>query len=107
MLATRLTAWLRPALTVAATAAMLALTACGGGSGAPNNPYEPPPPTPGPLVVVPAEAVAYAGTPLILSISSYPMFSLAAMLLTSGERNFPERVLLFISSDTIFSSLSS
>ena len=69
MLATRLTAWLRPALTVAATAAMLALTACGGGSGAPNNPYEPPPPTVGPLVVVPAEAVAYAGTPLILSIS--------------------------------------
>ena len=69
MLATRLTAWLRPALTVAATAAMLALTACGGGSGAPNNPYEPLPPTPGPLVVVPAEAVAYAGTPLILSIS--------------------------------------
>ncbi len=69
MLATRLTAWLRPALTLAATAATLALTACGGGSGAPNNPYEPLPPTPGPLVVVPAEAVAYAGTPLILSIT--------------------------------------
>ena len=58
MLAIRLTAWLRPALTVAATAAMLALTACGGGSGAPNNPYEPTPPTAGPLVVVPAEAAA-------------------------------------------------
>ena len=69
MLASRLTAWLRTALTLGATAATLALTACGGGSGAPNNPYEPLPPTPGPLVVVPAEAVAYAGTPLILSIS--------------------------------------
>jgi hypothetical protein len=69
MLASRLSAWLRPALTLAATAATLALTACGGGSGAPNNPYEPLPPSPGPLVVVPAEAVAYAGTPLILSIS--------------------------------------
>ena len=68
MLATRLTAWLRPALTMAATAAMLALTACGGGSGAPNNPYEPPPVVPGPLTVVPGTATAFAGTPLVLSI---------------------------------------
>jgi hypothetical protein len=68
MLATRLTAWLRPALTVAATAAMLALTACGGGSGAPNNPYEPPPVVPGPLTVVPGVVTAFAGTPVVLSI---------------------------------------
>jgi hypothetical protein len=68
MLATRLNAWLRPALTMAATAAMLALTACGGGSGAPNNPYEPPPVTPGPLTVVPVAATAFAGNPLVLSI---------------------------------------
>src|SRR5690606_35757082 len=50
-------------------AGLLALTACGGGSGAPNNPYTPIPPTPGPLIVVPGEATAFAGTPLILSIS--------------------------------------
>ena len=69
MIATRLTAWLRPALTLLAAASVLALTACGGGSGAPNNPFEPGPPVPTALVVVPDEATAYAGTPLILSIS--------------------------------------
>jgi hypothetical protein len=70
---TRLTAWLpacieRGALLLAA-AGVLALTACGGGSGAPNNPYAPGPSIPGPLTVIPAEAIAYPGTPLILSIS--------------------------------------
>ncbi len=69
MLATRLTAWLRPALTLLAAAGVLALSACGGGSGAPNNPYAPGPTQPGPLTVIPGEATAYAGTPLILSIS--------------------------------------
>ena len=38
MLASRLTAWLRPALSLLATAAVLALSACGGGSGAPQDP---------------------------------------------------------------------
>ena len=65
----RLTAWLRHGATLLATAGVLALTACGGGSGAPNNPYEQGPAIPGPLTVVPDEAVAFAGTPLILSIS--------------------------------------
>jgi hypothetical protein len=69
MIAPRLTAWLRPALTLLAAASVLALSACGGGSGAPNNPYTPAPPTPSLLSVVPDEATAYAGTPLILSIS--------------------------------------
>ena len=64
----RLTAWLRHGATLLATAGVLALTACGGGSGAPNNPYTPVAATPGPLTVVPDEAVAFAGTPLILSI---------------------------------------
>lgn len=68
MVPSRLAAWVRPALTLAATAGILALAACGGGSGAPNNPYVPPPVTPGPLTVVPGEATAYAGTPLVLSI---------------------------------------
>ena len=65
----RLTAWLRLGAALLATAGALALTACGGGSGAPNNPYAPGPAIPGPLTVVPLEAVAFAGTPLILSIS--------------------------------------
>lgn len=69
MIASRLTAWIRPALTLVAAAGVLTLSACGGGSGAPNNPYTPGPPVPTQLVVVPDEATAYAGTPLILSIS--------------------------------------
>ena len=68
MLAPRLAAWTRPALTLLALAGILTLSACGGGSGAPNNPYVPPPTTPGALTIVPAEATAYAGTPLVLSI---------------------------------------
>lgn len=65
----RLTAWLACRAALLATAGALALTACGGGSGAPNNPYTPGPAIPGPLTVVPLEGVAFAGTPLILSIS--------------------------------------
>ena len=65
----RLTAWFRRGAALLGAAGLLALTACGGGSGAPNNPYTPLPPIPGPLVVVPGEATAFAGTPLILSIS--------------------------------------
>jgi hypothetical protein len=69
MLSTTPAAWIRRAVTFFALASVLALAACGGGSGAPNNPYAPTPTPPGPLTVVPAEATAYAGTPLVLSIA--------------------------------------
>ena len=36
-------AWLRPFAGLTALAVLLTLTACGGGSGAPNNPYAPGP----------------------------------------------------------------
>ena len=62
-------AWMQRGALLLASAAMLALTACGGGSGAPNNPYVPPTPAPTVLQVVPDEGIAFAGTPLILSIS--------------------------------------
>ena len=65
----RLTAWLRLGALLLASAGVFALSACGGGSGAPNNPYVPPVTPPGPLTVVPDVATAFAGTPLILSIS--------------------------------------
>ena len=66
MLASRLTAWIRPALSLLATAGVLSLAACGGGSGAPNNPFTPLPTPPGPLTVEPAkDVIAYAGTPLV------------------------------------------
>ena len=38
-----------------ALAGLLALAACGGGSGAPNNPYAPRPTVPGPLTVLPPD----------------------------------------------------
>ena len=56
----RLTAWLRPLLTLAALAGVLSLAACGGGNGAPNNPFEPPPAVPGPLTITPDTATAYS-----------------------------------------------
>ena len=36
----RLSAWLRPLLTLAALLGVLSLAACGGGNGAPNNPFQ-------------------------------------------------------------------
>jgi hypothetical protein len=80
MIAFRLTAWIRPAIALLAVAGILTLSACGGGSGAPNNPYTPGPPAPSLLTVVPDEATAYAGTPLILSIAggTPPYFAFSA-----------------------------
>ncbi len=64
-----LSAWLRPFAGIFALVGVLGLTACGGGSGAPNNPYAPGPVTPAALAVLPATLTAYAGTPATLTIS--------------------------------------
>src|SRR5690242_21240395 len=61
--------WLRPALALVALGGLLALGGCGGGSGAPNNPYAPGPSSPGPLSVLPSIVTAYSNTPLTLTIS--------------------------------------
>jgi len=78
-------AWLRPLLGFIATAGVLALSACGGGSGAPNNPYAPGPTTPAALTLLPATLTAYAGTPATLTISGgvppYRAFSSDAAVL--------------------------
>jgi hypothetical protein len=62
-------AWLRSACALFGIAGILLLSACGGGSGAPNNPYDPPPPVPGPLLLLPAAITVYPGTPETLTIS--------------------------------------
>jgi hypothetical protein len=62
-------AWLRPLLGLLAIAGTLALSACGGGSGAPNNPYAPGPAAPGPLVVLPPDATVYSGVPTTLTVT--------------------------------------
>jgi len=61
--------WLKPVFAVFALAGFTALSGCGGGSGAPNNPFAPPPVQPGPLVVLPGVADVYSGTPSTLSVS--------------------------------------
>jgi hypothetical protein len=66
----RLTAWLRPVLHLVALTGVLSLAACGGGSGAPNNPYQPGPSAPPPVVVQPGSATVFAGVPATLTITS-------------------------------------
>lgn len=66
----RLTGWMRPVAALLALAGTLALSACGGGSGAVNNPNTPTTPDPTPtLQVLPGGIViAYSGVPATLQI---------------------------------------
>jgi len=61
--------WLRPILALCTLAALLVLSGCGGGSGAPNNPFAPGPVVVGPLFVLPPTAVVYSHTPATLQVS--------------------------------------
>jgi hypothetical protein len=63
------TYWLRPVIALFALAGLLALGGCGGGSGAPNNPFAPQPVTPGPLFLLPPAITVYAHTPATLQAS--------------------------------------
>jgi hypothetical protein len=60
--------WLRLALTALALGGLAVLGGCGGGSGAPNNPFAPPPTTPGPVTILPAAATVYSNTPATLTV---------------------------------------
>ena len=62
----RFAAWLRPLLTLAALAGVLSLAACGGGSGAPNNPYQG---GAGPLAISPSVANLYSGNPFVFAVT--------------------------------------
>jgi hypothetical protein len=52
-----------------ALAILALLGGCGGGSGAPNNPFAPGPVAPGPLSILPAAPTVYSNTPATLTIT--------------------------------------
>ncbi|MGI8896606.1 MAG: hypothetical protein ACR2HE_13310, partial [Casimicrobiaceae bacterium] len=102
-----LTAWLRPVFSLLGLAGLLTLTACGGGSGAPNNAFAPTPPPPGPLVVLPTSATVYPGTPTTLTISGgtppFRVFSSNSTVLPVTQNVAGNTVLLLanaVSADT-------
>jgi hypothetical protein len=91
-------AWLRPLAGLIALTGVLALSACGGGSGAPNNPYTPTPPIPAALAVLPVFTTAYQGTPATLTISGgqfpYRAFSSNSTVLPVAQAVAGDTVLL-------------
>jgi hypothetical protein len=61
------TSRLRAVLTVLGLSGLLALGACGGGNGAPNNPYQGP--GTGPLAITPTTGIAYSGNPFTFAVT--------------------------------------
>ena len=102
-----LTAWLRPMLSFLGLAGLLTLAACGGGSGAPNNPFAPTAQPASPLIVLPADVTIYPGTPTTLTISGgtapFRVFSSNAAVLPVAQNVAGSTVLLLanaVSADT-------
>jgi len=93
-----LAACLRPLLGLVALAGVLTLSACGGGSGAPNNPYAPGPGVVGPLSVLPATATAYSGVPTTLTVTGgvppYSAFSSDSAILPVAQTVSGNSILL-------------
>ena len=80
--------WLRLVLSALALATLGFLGGCGGGSGAPNNPFAPPPTTPGPLSILPTSPTVFANIPTTLTITGgvppYAVFSSNTAVLPLG-----------------------
>jgi len=91
-------ATLRSALGLVGLAGVLLLSACGGGNGAPNNPYAPPPPVIPPLQVLPASITVYPGTPATVTVSGgvppYRAFSSDASILPVGTNVSGDTIVL-------------
>jgi len=99
---------LRLALTLLALAGLAVLGGCGGGSGAPNNPFAPPPTTPGALSILPASPTVYANTPATLTITGgvppYAVFSSNTAILPLGSSTSNGTIVLLpgnVAADTI------
>ncbi|HEV8501018.1 MAG TPA: hypothetical protein VGR63_05535 [Casimicrobiaceae bacterium] len=94
-------AWLRPALAFLALAGLLALSACGGGSGAvqaPGNVQTPPTA----VTVIPAQQTIYPGTPAAFTISGgvppYQAFSSNSAILPVAQNVGGNQVVLLANS---------
>src|SRR5438477_1520597 len=81
--------WIRPLVAIFTLAGIVVLAGCGGGSGAPNNPFAPGPPVIGPLFVLPSAATVYAHTPATLTVSGgsppYQAFSSNSAILPVAQ----------------------
>ncbi len=90
--------WMQPVAGLLTLAALLGLGGCGGGSGAPNNPYAPGPATVPALTVAPPSATLYSGTPSTLTISGgtppYRAFSSNSAVLPVAQAVAANTVLL-------------
>jgi hypothetical protein len=60
--------WLRRLTGFLALVAVLALSACGGGSGAPNNPFADKPSSPSAVVALPSTTIAYSNVPTTITV---------------------------------------
>lgn len=89
--------WLRSLTGLAAVAGVLALSACGGGSGAPNNVFK------SAFTVLPStDVVAYSGVPMLLTITGgagpFQAFSSNPGVLPVAQ-NVPGRTILLLASN--------
>jgi hypothetical protein len=104
-----LTAWLRPALALFGFTGILLLAGCGGGSGAPNNPYEPPPPVIPPLQILPGSIAVYPGTPSTLTITGgvapYQAFSTDSTLLPVSTNVSSDTIVLAANNVTVLTTV--
>jgi len=109
MVPTRLNAYsLRLVLAALALTSLALLGGCGGGSGAPNNPFAPPPTTPGALSILPASPTVYANTPTTLTITGgvppYAVFSANTAVLPLGGSTTNGTIVLLpanVAADTV------
>ncbi len=93
--------WLKRFAGFLALTGVLALSACGGGSGAPNNPFAPPPPSASALVVLPTPTTAYSGVPTTLTVQGgvgpYRAFSSNATVLPVAQTVNGDTIVLLAS----------
>jgi len=100
-------AWQRLVAGLLAVAGVLALSACGGGNGAPNNQFAPVPATPPALSVQPSPATVYSRTPATLTViggvAPFFAFSSNSAVLPVAQ-SVPGNTVLLVANDVAVST---